>query len=299
MSSPPPEAPVVRVGVLGYGALGQHLVARLLEPPAPGARRYELAWVWARDALKLRALPPQLILHDLADAARSHVDLVVEVAHADVITAAGAAILGAGVDLLVGSPTALADAALEAALRGAAPRGGRARLLVVYGALWGAGDIARLGDAGRVAALTVEMRKHPASLAGVRGRLAEALAAGPPPGGGAWTLYDGPVRALAAHAPSNVNTMAAAALAVPELGFDGVRGVLVADAALSAHVIIVTLEGPRGPGGAPGLAVRTERVAPAPPGAVTSSATLGSFWASVKVAIEGCGRGGGGGVVLV
>ena len=39
----------------------------------------------------------------------------------------------------------------------------------------------------------------------------------------------GPVRGLCPLAPNNVNTMAAAALAAPNLGFDGVRGCLVSD----------------------------------------------------------------------
>lgn len=42
-------------------------------------------------------------------------------------------------------------------------------------------------------------------------------------------LYEGPVRGLCPFAPRNSNTMAAAALAAPSLGFDRVVGVLVAD----------------------------------------------------------------------
>lgn len=43
------------------------------------------------------------------------------------------------------------------------------------------------------------------------------------------TLYDGPVRTLCPLAPNNVNTMAAAAMAAHNLGFDGVKGCLIAD----------------------------------------------------------------------
>jgi predicted dinucleotide-utilizing enzyme len=282
-------------------ALAQQLASASARdaPPARGSQRAaELAFVWARDASKLAALPAHLIVADLAAVARAGADIVVEVAHPDVIAAAGAAILLGGADLLVGSPTAFADEAVENALHAAAPRSGARRLLVPAGALWGAVDIARLGDAGRVAKLTVTMRKHPASLQ-LRGPTARVLAAGKPSGavGDAWTVYDGPVRALARDAPNNVNTMAAAALAVPALGFDGVRGVLVADETLDAHVVVVEVEGPRAPGGGAGLSVRTERVAPAPPGAVTSMATVASFWASVRAAVDGFG--GRGGVVMV
>ena len=46
---------------------------------------------------------------------------------------------------------------------------------------------------------------------------------------GETVLYDGPIRDLAPLAPNNVNTMAAAALAAPNLGFDGVQARLVVD----------------------------------------------------------------------
>jgi predicted dinucleotide-utilizing enzyme len=313
MSSSPPtpsgSAAPVRVGVLGFGKLGQYLVARLLEAPAAGERSYELAFVWARDASKIACcdaprVPAALVASGaLTDELLLRAQLVVEVAHPDVTRAVGARVARAGLDLFLGSPTALADAALEAALAAAAAAaaadGRRARLLVPAGALWGAQDIARLGRAGGVASLHITMRKHPASLAGhVRGATGAALAAGAPAGEAAWTLYDGPLRALARDAENNVNTMAAAALAVPALGFDGVRGTLVADARATAHVITIELLGPRGADGAPGLAVRAERAAPAPPGAVTSDATLASFWASLRAAIAGAGAGAAG-VVLV
>ena len=43
------------------------------------------------------------------------------------------------------------------------------------------------------------------------------------------TLYDGPVRGLCPLAPNNVNTMAAAAMAAHNLGFDKVQGCLISD----------------------------------------------------------------------
>jgi predicted dinucleotide-utilizing enzyme len=42
-------------------------------------------------------------------------------------------------------------------------------------------------------------------------------------------ILDGTVSELCAVAPQNVNTMAAAAISAPNLGFTGVRGRLVAD----------------------------------------------------------------------
>ena len=71
------------------------------------------------------------------------------------------------------------------------------------------------------------MRKHPSAFK-LTGHLSELLltsAGGEAP----LTLYEGPVRGLCPLAPNNVNTMACAAIAAHNLGFDGVIGCLVAD----------------------------------------------------------------------
>lgn len=107
-------------------------------------------------------------------------------------------------------------------------------------------------------------------------------AAGP----GETVLFDGPVRALCPMAPNNVNTIAAAALAAKDLGFDGVIGCLVADTSLEAHVIEINAVGP----GDPPFTVNTVRFNPARPGAVTGNATYGSFVSSmVRAAGQGPG----------
>ena len=74
--------------------------------------------------------------------------------------------------------------------------------------------------------LTVTMRKHPDSFKLEAGDLRDRNA------GVEDTpveLYHGPVRGLCPLAPNNVNTMAAAAVAASNLGFDKTIGRLVAD----------------------------------------------------------------------
>ena len=71
--------------------------------------------------------------------------------------------------------------------------------------------------------LRVTMATHPHGFR-LEGPLATMRSTGPRA-----VLYEGPVRGLCPHAPRNSNTMAAAALAAPSLGFDRVIGVLVAD----------------------------------------------------------------------
>uniref|UniRef100_A0A3Q2I5K1 Aspartate dehydrogenase domain containing n=1 Tax=Equus caballus TaxID=9796 RepID=A0A3Q2I5K1_HORSE len=174
----------------------------------------------------------------------------------------------------VGSPSALADPATEQQLLEASRRWDHA-VFVARGALWGTEDIARLDAAGGLQSLRVTMATHPDGFR-LEGALAAAHSTGP-----RTVLYEGPVRGLCPFAPRNSNTMAAAALAAPSLGFDRVIGVLVADLSLTdTHVVDVELSGPPGPTGR-SFAVHTHRENPAEPGAVTGSATVTAFWRSL------------------
>ncbi|XP_067575258.1 aspartate dehydrogenase domain-containing protein isoform X2 [Pseudorca crassidens] len=211
-----------KVGVLGYGRLGQSLVSHLLtQGPELGL---ELVFVWNRDPGRMAgSVPPTLQLQNLAALGERHPDLVVEVAHPKIIHESGAEILR------------------------------YANLL----------------------SLRVTMATHPDGFR-LEGPLATAHSTGP-----RTVLYEGPVRGLCPLAPRNSNTMAAAALAAPSLGFDRVIGVLVADFSLKdMHVVDVELSGPPGPKGR-SFAVHTHRENPSEPGAVTGSATITTFWRSL------------------
>ncbi|VFV32238.1 aspartate dehydrogenase domain containing [Lynx pardinus] len=202
-----------------------------------------------------------------------HPDLVVEVAHPQIIQESGAQILHHA-NLLVGSPSALADQATEQRLLEASHRWDHA-VFVARGALWGTEDITRLDAAGGLQSLRVTMATHPDGFR-LEGPLAAVSSTEH-----RTVLYEGPVRGLCPFAPRNSNTMAAAALAAPSLGFDRVVGVLVADLSLAdMHVVDVELTGPPGPTGR-SFAVHTHRENPAEPGAVTGSATVTAFWRSL------------------
>nr|XP_031537405.1 putative L-aspartate dehydrogenase isoform X2 [Vicugna pacos] len=202
-----------------------------------------------------------------------HPDLVVEVAHPKIIQESGAEILRYA-DLLVGSPSALADQTTEQQLLEASHRWSHA-VFVARGALWGTEDITRLDEAGGLQSLRVTMATHPDGFR-LEGPLATEHSTRP-----RTVLYEGPVRGLCPFAPRNSNTMAAAALAAPSLGFDRVIGVLVADFSLKdMHVVDVELSGTPGPTGR-SFAVHTHRENPAEPGAVTGSATVTTFWRSL------------------
>ncbi|XP_075849364.1 aspartate dehydrogenase domain-containing protein isoform X3 [Microcebus murinus] len=209
-----------RVGVVGYGRLGQSLVSHLLaQGPELGL---ELVFVWNRDPGRMAgSVPPSLQLHNLAALGERHPDLVVEVAHPKIIHEFGAQILHHA-NLLVGSPSALADQTTEQQLLEASHHWDHA-VFVARGALWGTEDITRLDAAGGLQSLRVTMATHPDGFR-LEGPLAAAQSTGP-----RTVLYEGPVRGLCPFAPRNSNTMAAAALAARSLGFDRVIGVLVAD----------------------------------------------------------------------
>ncbi|XP_049559475.1 aspartate dehydrogenase domain-containing protein isoform X1 [Orcinus orca] len=251
---------------------GQSLVSHLLtQGPELGL---ELVFVWNRDPGRMAgSVPPTLQLQNLAALGERHPDLVVEVAHPKIIHESGAEILRYA-NLLVGSPSALADQATERQLLEASHCWGHA-VFVARGALWGTEDIARLDEAGVLQSLRVTMATHPDGFR-LEGPLATAHSTGP-----RTVLYEGPVRGLCPLAPRNSNTMAAAALAAPSLGFDRVIGVLVADFSLKdMHVVDVELSGPPGPKGR-SFAVHTHRENPSEPGAVTGSATITTFWRSL------------------
>ncbi len=148
------SSPKRRIGLVGYGELGQYLAARIL-----AHADLELVWVWNRSAGKLDARVAHLALAQL-DGAWPAVDLIVEVAHPDITRDHGARFL-AEADYLCGSPTCFADAHVEQAVRGAASRHA---CFVPVGALWGANDIGKMADRGNLAELTVTMAKHPGHL---------------------------------------------------------------------------------------------------------------------------------------
>ncbi|XP_015706091.1 putative L-aspartate dehydrogenase isoform X1 [Coturnix japonica] len=263
-----------RVGILGYGRLGRFLASQLLSVGPPHG--VTLAFVWTRRGGPMDGIPPELHLKDLEGLQHTGVDLVVEVAHPCVTQEHGEEILQHA-DLMLGSPTVLADPDTEQRLRGAALRGGHT-LYVPHGALWGCDDIQRMDHNGTLAALKVTMTKAPESFR-LQGWLQERLVAAVASGGRV-VLYEGPLRPLCPLAPNNVNTMAAAAVAAPSLGFDGVQACLVADPSVpDCHVVDIEVLGRGSCGRA--LRVTSSRRNPATTGAVTGDATKWSFWSSM------------------
>jgi len=273
---------VVKVGILGFGHLGKHLYEAVKDPGVTkGGRRYEICFVWNRTASALEGpdgVPEALRLGALEDAVGRGADIVVEVAHPQITVQMAEELIRSGIDFVVGSPTALADSAVEERLRAAAAAG-PGGLCLPSGALWGAQDLHGMANRGAMAELTVTMRKHPASFRLTEPELDKKRSMAET-SNGEMVLYDGPVRGLCPLAPNNVNTMACAALAAHNLGFDGTRGRLVADNILATHEIEIEALGKPTPDGTR-FRCYVARSSPAPVGAVTSKATYASFLESL------------------
>ncbi|XP_051988073.1 aspartate dehydrogenase domain-containing protein [Xyrauchen texanus] len=260
----------LKIGIVGYGHLGQFLVERIQrEGPEVGL---QLAFVWNRNSDKLKdSVPEELIINNLLDITQRDTDVIVEVCHPQIVKEFGVRFLSHA-HFLIGSPSALSDPQLEQELRTAAKQHGKT-LYVPSGALWGGQDIQRMNDNGTLRALSIRMSKHPSCF-----RLTGGLLSDWTEGEGRRVLYHGSVAELCPMAPNNVNTMAAAAIAASTLGFCGVTGEIVSDTALADyHIVEVEVTGPDG------FSVKTVRQNPAKLGAVTGNATYNSFWSSLLV----------------
>lgn len=258
-----------RIGVVGFGHLGQYLVEEILKRDD-----LELSFVWNRTVSELRGkVDEKYILENLLSFPDRTPDLIVEVAHPSITVNYGEGFLDVA-DYMIGSPTALANPDIENKLRDKASSGTHG-IYIPSGALWGGADIKKMADRGTLKGLKITMKKHPSSYKlnePLKSRNAQVKSE-------ATVLYDGCIRDLCPLAPNNVNTMAAAALAAHNLGFDKAQGCIVADPSLEAHIVEVDVFGPGEVQNQ--FTVKTVRHNPAAVGAVTGNATYASFLSSL------------------
>ena len=162
-------------------------------------------------------------------------DLVVECAGHGAVKAYAAAVLDAGIDLVIVSTGSLADAALWAEVGAAAARS-TAQLKLPAGALPGVDALA----AGRLAgltAVTLRSSKPPRAWTGTPAEQSHDLAAITQP----TVIFSGTARQAALAFPKNANVAATAALA--GLGFEQTMVTLVADPGVTQNVHHLEAEG--------------------------------------------------------
>ncbi|MCK0196211.1 DUF108 domain-containing protein [Ancylobacter sp. 6x-1] len=244
-SGPPPRArdATVHVGLIGFGAIGRDLNARLA-----ASRPGPLAGPAIRQTVLLRRhgaddAPPEglaagtEVVHDLDALLDAHPHVVVEAAGQAAIREMGPALLEAGIDLVAASSGALGDDALLARLLAAAKRG-KARLIVPSGALGGLDYLAALREEPRARAVYTS-RKPPSAW------VAELAALGHDAGmlSGTVTLFEGSAAEAARLYPRNLNAGLTLALA---FGAERLTVRVVADPAVEHNTHEIEVESPLG-----------------------------------------------------
>jgi len=207
----------VRLGLIGYGAIGKHV-------EAAGLENIDLVAVLVR-----RPRNDAKLTHDPERFFAKAFDAVAECAGHEAVRAHGQRVLECGADFLVTSVGAFTDTNLFDRLLAAARANGRRLILPSAGI--GALDILSSAQVGGLDSVTVTVRKDPSAW---KGTVAETLC-------DLDTLrepkivFDGPVREGARLYPQNVNISAAAAIA--GLGLDRTRVVIVADPTITTHIV--------------------------------------------------------------
>lgn len=209
-----------RVGVIGYGFIGQSLVERIINPDSG----MELAFVHNRSTQRLGDLHPDVVLSDLSRAVDFEADLIVETAHPTITIEHGPTFLSHGSYMPL-STTALVDDELRAQLVAIARASGN-KLYLAAGALIGGDALTMRRQQWREVKIT--FRKHPDNI--------DFSESGGRPGTltGPTVIHEGPVRDVAARFPRNVNSMVTCALM--STGLDRCTAVLIADPDLDCAI---------------------------------------------------------------
>lgn len=219
--------------LIGYGAIGAFVARHMLED-ARIDRLSVLCRPGRRDAA-LAALGPQVHVIESLEHLPAATTVALECAGHQALAAHGRALLARGVDLIVASTGALADAELAVALEDAATRGG-AQLTLVAGAV-GAIDAlaaARIGGLDRV---VYRGRKPPAGWLGSPASDVLDLTALTEPA----VHFSGTAREAALRYPRNANV--ASTIAMAGLGLDRTQVELIADPGVTSNIHEFEAEG--------------------------------------------------------
>jgi aspartate dehydrogenase len=248
-----------RIGLIGYGQIGQAVQAMIDNDPDNGM---EVVFIHDQSPEALRSAPEALILDDLADFMQRSPDLVVEMAHPDVTRQWGRTIVEKTNYMLV-SVTALGDAAVYEELEKTSRAHGT-RVFVPHGGVVGMDALMENRDVWE--SVEVTMKKPPKNVdcAGIGVDPAQIKEE--------TVLYDGPTRGVCPKFPRNVNTHAAIALA--GIGFDRTRSILVVNPEWTQAVVAIQAKGP-------GIELNVERIEDIT--GVTGASTPASIYNSVQM----------------
>ncbi len=224
---------MLNVALIGYGAIAREVLKHL--PPGGGAAVTGVVVRPGRVAGASASLPPGIEAATAIGDLAVPPDLIAECAGHGAVAAFGEDALRRGIDFLVISIGALADAGLRTRLEAAAGRGG-GKLILPAGAVAGADALtaARVGGLERVVYTSC---KPPAAWRGTPAEAAHELDAL----SGPTLLFEGRADEAATLYPQNANVAATVALA--GAGFDRTEVRLVADPAAGGNIHTVHAEG--------------------------------------------------------
>lgn len=211
------------IGLIGYGGIAKTVLSKLKD---------EVDDESVVTGILVRAIHAQAddlpFVTDVSELLRRGPRVVVECAGHEAVSRYGAEVLEAGVDLVLVSTGALADADVYDRLQGAA-REGRSRLILPAGAVGGVDALVSARLAG-LHSVTYRGRKPPEAWKGpsVNGGTDYSDLTEPK------VIYRGTARDAALSFPKNSNVAATVALA--GLGFDETAVELIADPTVGANV---------------------------------------------------------------
>src|SRR6516162_7203341 len=227
------------VGLIGCGGIAQDVVAALREKDMDA--EVEIVGLLARPGrseIARQKFPELEIFEAIEDLLSEGPDIIAEVASQQAVAEYGEQVLRDGIDLLVISIGALADAELYERLETAADAG-NSRMLLPAGAIGGIDAITAMRIGG-LSSVRYRSRKPPAAWRGSPAEKVVDLRSLAKPA----VLYTGTAREAALLYPQNANVAAAVALA--GLGFEETQVELVADPEAPGNVHEIEAEGAAG-----------------------------------------------------
>lgn len=255
---------MLRVGVLGWGAIGSAVGRRLLDGAVPGAELTVIATRTPPDDPPVPVTSPT----ELAE----RCEVVVEAAGHAGLRDHVPGLLAAGCRVIVVSSGALRDPALFETIAGA----GGDRVVISSGAIGGLDIIEACRHAGEIHSIRLTTTKPPHTLS--RPWMSEQMVAALDAGDEVVECFDGPADEAASKFPASVNV--AATLALTARSWDLVHVRVVGDPMATGNTHVVEIDADAG-------SYRIELVnRPLPDNPTSSGLVVGSVLRDVSVLVE-------------